>query len=417
MVPRKLSRMTLIDVDNDDDLDLFTVTGSNEFNLDDPNLYDRLYLNDGKGVFTKSDKIPSLPSSGSCVAAADFDKDGDVDLFIGGRSIPGRYGYSPASYLYINDGSGQFKNYTKRFLDTGELGMVTDAVWSDIDHDTYPDLILVGDWMPISVFRNDAGKRLVPVNDDVLSQSGGWWNCIKPADLDNDGDVDFIVGNAGINSRIRADTLHAAELYVNDFDGNGAVEQIISCVSEDGKNYPMVLKHDLEKQLPFIKKRFVNYRDYAGKSIEQIFTPQELNDAVIRKVYTGNTSLLVNEGDWKFSLKKLPRSAQRSPVYTIETIDYNHDGKLDIVMAGNFFDVLPELGRHDASYGLLLRNKGGNEFDEIVPKESGFFIKGQVREMRMIKVGDEQRLIAVRCNDSAQVFSVSDNGGPIVIPK
>ena len=132
----------------------------------------------------------------------------------------------------------------------------------------------------------------VPVNDDVFSQSGGWWNCIKSADLDNDGDVDFIVGNAGINSRIRADTLHAAELYVNDFDGNGAVEQIISCVSDDGKNYPMVLKHDLEKQLPFIKKRFVNYRDYAGKSIEQIFTPQELNDAVIRKVYTGNTSLL-----------------------------------------------------------------------------------------------------------------------------
>ena len=409
--------MSLIDVDNDDDLDLFTVTGSNEFNLDDPNLYDRLYLNEGNGVFTKSDKIPSLPSSGSCVAAADFDKDGDVDLFIGGRSIPGRYGYSPASYLYINDGAGQFKNYTKRFLDTGELGMVTDAAWSDIDHDTYPDLILVGDWMPISVFRNDAGKRLVPINDDVLSQSGGWWNCIKSADIDNDGDVDFIVGNAGINSRIRADTLHAAELYVSDFDGNGAVEQIISCVSEDGKNYPMVLKHDLEKQLPFIKKRFVNYRDYAGKSIEQIFTPRELNDAVIRKVFTGNTSLLVNEGGWKFSLKKLPRSVQRSPVYAVETIDYNHDGKLDIVLAGNFFDVLPELGRYDASYGLLLKNKGGNEFDEIVPKQSGFFIKGQVREMRMIKVGNEQRLIAVRCNDSAQVFRLSDNRGTLVIRK
>ena len=397
--------MTLTDVNNDGDLDLFTVTGSNEFSLDDPNLYDRLYVNDGKGVFTKSDKIPSLPSSGSCVAAADFDKDGDVDMFIGSRSIPGRYGYSPASYLYVNDGSGQFKNYTKRFLNTGELGMVTDAVWSDIDRDTYPDLILVGDWMPISVFRNDGGKRLVPVNDDVLSQSGGWWNCIKSADLDNDGDVDFIVGNAGINSRIRADTLHPAELYVNDFDGNGAVEQIISCVSEDGKNYPMVLKHDLEKQLPFIKKRFVNYRDYAGKGIEQIFTPQELNNAVIRKVYTGNTSLLVNEGDWKFSLKKLPRPAQRSPVYAVEIIDYNHDGKLDIVMAGNFFDVLPELGRYDASYGLLLMNKGGNEFKEIMPKQSGFFIKGQVRGMRMIKVGNEQRLIAVRCNDSAQVFA------------
>jgi enediyne biosynthesis protein E4 len=398
--------MILTDVDNDSDLDLFTVTGSNEFNLDDPNLYDRLYLNDGKGVFTKSDKIPSLPSSGSCVAAADFDKDGDVDLFIGGRSIPGRYGYSPASYLYINDGSGQFKNYTKRFLDTGELGMVTDAAWSDIDHDTYPDLILVGDWMPISVFRNDGGKRLAPVKADALLQSGGWWNCIKSADLDNDGDVDFIVGNVGVNSRIRADTLHPAELYVSDFDGNGAVEQIISCVSEDGKNYPMVLKHDLEKQLPFIKKRFVNYRDYAGKRIDQIFTPQELKDALIRKVYTGATSLLVNEGNWKFSLKKLPGSMQRSSVNAIETIDYNHDGKLDILMAGNFFDVLPELGRYDASYGLLLRNKGGTEFDEIAPKQSGFFIRGQVREMRVINVGNEQRLIAVRCNDTTQVFRV-----------
>lgn len=401
----EIVNVILIDVDNDTDLDLFAVTGGNEFTADDPALLDRLYLNDGKGNFSKDERLPAIASNGSCVAASDFDKDGDLDLFIGGRMLPGRYGYSPSSYLYINDGRGAFKNYTKRFLKTPELGMVTDAVWIDIDQDSFPDLILVGDWMPVTILRNEAGKALVPF-EIGLTHSEGWWNCIEAADLDRDGDIDFILGNSGSNSRIRADSLHPAELYINDFDKNGAVEQIITCVSQDGKNYPMVLKHDLEKQLPFIKKRFLNYDDYAGKNIHEIFTPAELKDATVKRVFVSSSSILINEGSGKFKLHDLPRIAQVSPVHAIETLDYDNDGVLDILLGGNFFDVLPELGRYDASYGLVLHGKGGSQFEPVMPKQSGFFMTGQVRKMSIVKRGDEDLVIVAKNNDSTQVFKV-----------
>ena len=402
--------VSLADLDQDGDLDMVVVTGSNEFAADDPALADRLYFNDGKGNFSKAADFPSLTGSGSCVAAADFDKDGDIDLFIGGRLIPGQYGITPPSYLLINNGRGQFRNYTSRYIDNNMIGMVTDAVWQDVNNDSYPELIVVGDWMNVTVFKNESGKKLTPFHPGARLE--GWWNGIKAADVDQDGDIDLIVGNSGTNSRIRADSLHPARLYVCDFDKNGSKEQIIECVSADGKSYPMVLKHDLERTLPSIKRKFLKNDDYAGQTMNTLFTGTELKEAVVKEVNESRSGLLRNNGNWNFSWEPFPALSQVSPVYAIETADINGDGNTDILLAGNFFDVLPELGRYDASYGTALQGTGKGTFDILPLERSGFFMKGQVRKMKLINLDGKAVLIAVKNNDSVQVFQVGSADTP-----
>ncbi|MHA6248286.1 VCBS repeat-containing protein [Pontibacter sp. CAU 1760] len=393
------------DADKDGDLDLLVVTGSNEFTANAPQLQDRLYINDGKGNFTKEDRLPNINTNASCIAVADFDQDGDLDLFIGGRMVPGGYGYDAASYLYINDGTGRFKNYTKRYLPKNELGMVTDAVWADLNGDKYPELVLVGDWMPVAIFTNKSGRSLATKYE--VPNSSGWWNTIKAADTDGDGDVDFVLGNLGRNSRITASEKQPVELYVHDFESNGTIEQIISCYTEDGKAYPMVLKQDLQKQVPSIKRKFVKYGDYAGKQVHELMPPEELEKAVVKKVNNPNSSLLINNGKMSFSLKALPVEAQYSPIYGIETLDYNQDGHLDILLAGNFFDVVPELGRYDANYGLLLEGTGNGQFVVRPPKESGFFTKGQVRKMhRLTGPSGQTYVLLAKNNDKLQAFGL-----------
>jgi hypothetical protein len=398
------------DANGDGHLDLFIVTGSNEFESGTTELMDRLYINDGKGVFNKDSNLPAIAENGSCIAAADFDNDGDIDLFIGGRMIPGRYGQDPRSYLYINDGTGSFKNYTKRYLPSNELGMVTAAAWADVDGDNYPELIVAGDWMPITIYKNSKGKQLGLSSDgsaggSEVPYSSGWWNTIQPVDLDGDGDIDFIVGNMGSNSRLKASKEQPAELYVADFDNNGIVEQIISNYTEDGKTYPMVLKGDLQKQVPGIKKKFIKYIDYAGKQIGEIFPEEILKEAVVKKAETPYTSYLINEGNLNFTLKALPVEAQFSPVFCIDTLDYNRDGYLDVLLTGNFYDVLPELGRYDANYGLLMQGNGKGDFKVVKSQDSGFFVKGQVRKMGQIKGKNGQILIILaKNNDKLQIF-------------
>ncbi|MEI9921762.1 MAG: VCBS repeat-containing protein [Bacteroidota bacterium] len=395
----------LFDADKDKDLDLVVVTGSNEFAANDPALRDRIYRNDGKGNFTPYDGLPALPGSGSCVTASDFDQDGDLDLFVGGRMIPGSYGTDPPSFLYVNDGNGNFRNFTRRYFDNTDFGMVTDAVWTDLNHDQYPDLVIVGDWMPVIVYINDGGKALKRVNTPALAKSSGWWNCIKDADVDNDGDIDLIIGNLGLNSRLKADTLHPATLYVSDFDQNGAIEQVITSYTEDGKSYPLALKANLEKQLPLIKKRFLENNKYAGKQIGEIFTAKELDAALKKDVYQSQSMILINNGDGKFEWSSLPVAAQFSPVFAIETLDFNHDGKTDILLGGNFFDVIPEMGRYDASYGLVLEGIGNGKFQPL-DASSGFAVKGQVRQLKVIKDPKGKDLIlVVRNNDATSVFS------------
>ncbi|WP_420149360.1 VCBS repeat-containing protein [Spirosoma sp.] len=413
------------DADGDKDLDLYVVTGSNEFEAEATELLDQLYLNDGKGNFTHSStELPNLKASGSCVAAADFDQDGDIDLFVGSRMIPGQYGRNPASYLFINDGRGNFKNYTKRFLpDVDQLGMVTAATWADLNGDKYPELIVVGDWEPIRIFENKRGKLSQNANlaiNDTQGQplkTNGWWNCITAGDADGDGDLDVVIGNLGLNSRIKATQSIPAEIYVGDFDHNGTVEQIVNCADETGELYPMVLKSDLQKEMPTIKKKFVKYDDYAGKKINEILDEDQLKQAVVKQAFTAETMLLLNDGKGNLAAQALPNEVQFSPVCGAVFTDYDQDGRTDLLLGGNFLDVLPEIGRYDASYGIVLRNKGKTasgtvSYEFVNPAVSGFFVRGQVRRMARLAQG---QLILAKNNDRAQIFTLKTGRLPSVI--
>ena len=283
--------------------------------------------------------------------------------------------------------------------------MITDATWTDLNGDKYPELIITGDWMPVTLFKNNQGRNFTPVTLSNTANLSGWWNTIKPADIDGDGDIDFIVGNQGVNSRIKATDQQPAELYAGDFDKNGTIEQIISCYTEDGKSYPMVLKHDLQKQVPGIKKKFIKYSNFANKQVTDIFSKENLQEAVIKKATNASTCFLVNEGNFKFSVRPLPIEAQFSPVFGIETLDYNQDGILDILLTGNFYDVLPEIGRYDANYGLLLKGKGQGLFAVVPSGQSGLLVKGQVRRSELIKGAKGQTLlILAKNNDNLQVY-------------
>lgn len=394
------------DADKDSDLDLFVVTGSNEFMPDAAELHDVLYLNDGKGNFKRDTRFPSIFENGSCAEACDFDKDGDMDLFVGSRMISGKYGYNPASYLYINDGTGGFKNYTKRYIpDISSLGMVTDATWADIDKDGFTDLIITQDWGGIAIFKNEKGRKLTLTKG--IENSEGLWNTIKASDLDNDGDIDFVVGNVGENVRLKATIEKPANLYANDFDRNGTTELLYTCFTENGKAYPMVLKGELQRAIPMIKGKFVKFSDYAGKEINQVFSEEQLKDCITKKAVTLKTGLLINDGKGNFTMKELPAVCQYSTVNAIETADFDGDNKIDILLAGNFYDVLPEWGRSDANYGIYLKGNGKGDFSVIPSKKSGFFTIGQVRKMLKINQGSKNAIVVAKNNDKTQVFSIN----------
>jgi hypothetical protein len=396
---------TFFDADGDNDLDLYIATGGNEF-TDNTALADRLYRNDGKGNFTWDKTLPRILENNSCVVAADFDRDGDQDLFIGGRMVASEYGKNPDQVLLVNDGRGNFRKATAELMPfSKEIGMVKDAVWADIDKDSYPDLVLVGDWMPITVLKNKRGKGFERLENETLAKSSGWWNSIRAADLDQDGDIDFIVGNLGLNSHLVATQDQPAHLYGNDFDRNGTYEQVMTCfrpgVTGEKRECVVVQKADLQKRIPSIKTKYIKYTDYAKATFEDIFSAQQRQGMDVKTAQTAETSIFINNGDGTFTRKALPIQAQTSPIHAILTGDYNKDGKTDILLAGNFFDVLTEVGRYDANYGLLMLGDGKLNFKATDPKKAGFFVRGQVRRMAQLKQG---QLILAKNNSQAQVF-------------
>lgn len=392
------------DADNDGDLDLYIVSGGNEFEAEDILLQDRLYLNTGNGNFIKSTgKLPKMLTSGSVVIAADYDNDGDLDLFVGGRLVPGNYPERPRSYFLENDGKGNFTDVTKKINPDLEFpGMVTDALFVDINNDQNKDLILVGEFMPIRVFLNQEGVYEEALDDNGLKDSEGWWNSIAAADFDNDGDMDFVIGNHGLNSQLKASFTEPVRVYVKDFDGNGSLDPIL-CNYIQGVEYPVFSKDDMVDQLTFLKNRYVNYADYADQKITDIFTPSDLKDAEILKAKTFATSFMENLGDGKYKLSALPSMAQWAPIYGLLTHDIDQDGNQDILLGGNFFGSRIKFGRYDANKGLFLQGDGKGGFTTKTQAESGLNIHTETRDIKLLELADD-----------TQVILFAQNNGPII---
>lgn len=394
------------DMDQDGDEDLYVASGGSEFSSESFTLVDRIYVNDGKGNFTKSPQIlpAGSPESTSTVKASDFDNDGDLDLFVGIRLKSGAMGVPQNGYLLQNDGSGKFTNVTKDIApELLGAGMITDAVWSDYDNDGDDDLMILGEWMSIKLFNNEKGVFKEVTSQAGLTETSGWWNKLNAADIDGDGDMDYIAGNHGLNSRFRASKEKPLTCYINDFDKNGSIEQIVSSYNGD-KSYPMILRHDLVMQLPTLKKKYLKYESYKGQTIEDIFTEDELANALIEKVTMLESVILRNEGNGTFKIEPLPQEAQLSPVYAILIDDFDKDGIKDILLGGNLFNVKPEVGRYDASYGTLLRGLRKGGFNTVYEKESGLVLEGEVRDFELLEARGQKILMVARNNTSMQFF-------------
>jgi hypothetical protein len=392
------------DADNDGDLDLVVASGGNEDQIGSLTLTPRLYINDGKGNFTRNfGGLPPISVNASCVKPIDFDGDGNMDLFIGARNIPGSYGQLPASILLRGDGHGHFTDVTRTLApDLLHLGMVTDAQWEDIDGDGKKELVVVGDWMPVTVLKYVAGQFSKTAE---LPYSAGWWNCVTVADVNGDGYPDLLCGNLGLNTRYKADSAHPAKLYVGDFNGNGRSLCIPVYYKSDGKAYPYYLRSDMVVMIPGLKKRFLTYESYAGKTIDEILSPDQLAQASVLTAYQSQTCVYLNDGKGYFTCKPFGARAQFAPIFSILATDLNGDGIPDIFMGGNFFGLKPEVGRFDATYGVSFLGNTIHEFSYIPPDESGLFIKGEIRDIKSVKSTGGNLIFVARNNDSLEIFA------------
>ena len=390
------------DADNDGDLDLYVCSGGIEFNNFSSDLGDRLYVNNGKGEFEIS--MQTLPSdtdyfSTGTVISSDIDKDGDLDLFIGERMNPEKYGTPCAGFILRNNGKGVFEEVTETVAsELKNIGMITDALFYDFDDDGDEDLLIVGEFMGIEIFKNENGI-FDKIKENPLANLKGWWNAIGMSDLDNDGDMDIIIGNHGLNSRFKATEANPITLYLKDFDFNGSLDPILTFRSDNGKDYPYELRHNLINQIKNLKKKFPDYKSFENADINGIFKEKELKDAITLSANRLQTTLLMNNGNFDFEIMELPNDVQYSPIYAFEFHDFDKDGDIDIVYGGNLYKVKPEYGRYDASYGGYLENQGNMKFNHV-KNGKGFSIKGEIRDLIVHK----NELIVIRNNDSIAVF-------------
>jgi enediyne biosynthesis protein E4 len=380
------------DVDGDQDLDLYITSGGyHDYNEGNTLLADRLYINNGNGFFTERKTLPPLLTSKACVSSIDFDKDGDLDLFVGGQVVPGRYPEAPRSYILENDGNGQFTDLTNEVCpDVARIGMVTDAGVADLDRDGNDELVIVGEGMPVTVFTT-SGNRFSNTTSQFFSNSfSGLWRCIWMGDIDNDKDVDMLVGNVGLNSQLRATAQEPAELVYKDFDSNGSVDPFL-CFNIQGVSYPYVTRDELLDQIYGMRKKFTSYESYANAKLSDIFLPDELVNAKKLTINHLETTLFTNENG-KFIAQGLPTQAQYAPVKSIQAVDVNGDQKKDILLFGNDANAKLKLGRLSANYGTLLMNTGHNTFRYTSQLKSGLQIKGDVKTTVVIETKDEKKL-------------------------
>ena len=396
-----------MDADNDGDIDLLVGSGGNEKN-DQANYLNRLYLNNGKGSFTRSTSvIPTTKNNVAAIASYDYDNDGDVDVFIGSRSVPGVYGIDPKHLLLENDGKGNFTNVIdKKGYKVNEVGMITDAIWEDIDNDGKKDLIIVTDWSSPKIFKN-TGRRLSEFKSN-LTDYNGFWNAVSCVDLNNDGKKDFIFGNKGTNTSYKATTSNPMKLFVNDFDNNGTIEQITTRTIK-GKDIPVHMKSELAKQIPSIKKENLSYSDYAKKSFQEIFDANVVENSVQKTASFQESIIAINKGNGQFEIKILPQEVQFSSVNAICTADVNKDGIQDIILAGNQYEFKPQFGRLDANFGSVLLGSKSGKYSWLPYAKSGFVINGEVRKLNVVKNKNKTiSILAVINNAQPKIFNLNE---------
>jgi hypothetical protein len=373
----------LFDADKDGDLDLLVCPGGNNVPANSRQMQLRLFKNDGKGNFSlDAEALPPNNANISVAISNDIDNDGDLDLFIGGRSVPQQYGLNPSSYILINDGQGHFTDATQsRYHALANLGMITGAVWADLSGDKSKELVVVGEWMCPKVFSFQGGFREVKTNMD---QMYGWWQTVAASDLDGDGKEDLVLGNIGENCYLRPDADHPVKFWVKDFDQNGIIDKILT-YTVDGKDKPVFLKHDLEDAMPFLKKGNLKHADYATKSVQELMPPGTLDQAMIKTFNFSSSCIALNKGGGQFTINKLPAKVQFSSVNAIHLMDVDMNGTQDIICGGNLFNFLPQLERLDASEGDILINDGKGNFTALPATITGLNLKGQLRDVTAIE--------------------------------
>ncbi|MHA4810987.1 VCBS repeat-containing protein [Flavitalea flava] len=388
------------DANGDGSPDLYVVSGGNEYTGNAEELKDRLYLNDGKGHFNRSAGLSPLFENKSVVRVADFDNDGDLDIFVGGRASAGIYGMPPSSYLLQNDGKGNFIVVTGKIAPGLEkAGMITDAVWTDIDHDGWKDLIVTGEWMPPVLFKNNHGyfTRQELTGSDV--ELSGWWCSIKTADINGDGFEDLLLGNFGLNSKLTASVTNPLKMYVGDMMGNRRMAQIVA-LQKNGKYFTFLNKENLEKQLPYLKKKYLSYGEMAGLTVEEIFG-DKLDSAAQFKIYTMASQVLINDGKGSFSASLLPASAQWSPIFDFAPYDFDGDGKLDFLAGGNFYGTTPFEGRYDAMTMEMYMGDGKGGFKGSFPLPAPLdTLSGEVRSIKSIRLAGGKKALIVGFNNA-----------------
>ena len=394
------------DADGDDDLDLYVVSGGYECGDKTELLHDRLYINQNSAAFELAeDALPDLSDSGGCVAAADFDRDGDIDLFVGGRVIPGDYPASPQSRLLINEskGSPKFSDGTQKFAPSAaECGLVTSALWTDVDADGWLDLMLTIEWGPIRLFRNQQGKLVEDTEEAGLAEKTGWFNGISGRDLDNDGDIDYLITNFGLNTKYHATPDHPALLYYGDFEGNGR-KRLIEAEEENDTLFPVRGKSCSTNAMPSLAKKYDTYKQFAIASLEDIYTPKCLNSAYRFAATSLESTVLINDGKGHFTFGELPRITQISPGFGVQLTEIDGDGNADAIIAQNFFSPQAETGNFDGGLSQLLLGNGDGSFRVVWPDKSGLAVPG-----------DAKALAALDFNrDGAVDFLLSTNNGPM----
>ena len=408
----------LIDIDNDKDLDLYCVSGSSEFTTNNTKYQDRLYFNDGKGNFKPSmGYLPVTKSSGICINACDFDKDGDLDIFRGGRVRSTEYPLTPESYLFQNNGKGHFNNIAPAIQDLSLCGMVTAALWTDYDNDTWMDLIVVGEFMPVCIYKNNQGKSFTKMAPKGLEKSNGWWNSISGGDFDNDGDTDYIIGNLGLNTKMKASESQPVSVYYKDFDDNTIIDPLFTAYNQD-KEYLVHPRGALIDQLIAMRRRFKTFKEYGETTFDKVLPPADLKNITKLQAYTFANSYLENKGNGHFELKPLPIEAQFSVMYGTLIKDFNDDGNLDILSVGNDYGTEVLTGRYDAGIGNYLQGDGKGNFKNVFVTKSNFFVKGDARAIAQLHLKNGNSLYLVsQINNKLLSFVQQDEKNSIVTNK